>query len=191
MASLRSLGPAHLFCSFPNVSSPGYLGTAEQFPIPAFQHVFNPVYNDIGGTVPIDQSFQGTTATIAADVNRMNWPVYSILSSQPRNAVNPLGIYGDGPLDVGSLLVTHGRGFMLTIVNGYYNTPNNIAGSPPGWQFYRCFMATDAVEPGTQPAKVRMVFVAQRTVNLVQGGGFEFPLYNQSFPVQDFMALVS
>lgn len=146
MAQLWCTGPAHIFLSFTEqVESecalgtlPGnleYLGTAEVAPEITIIPVHKPVYNDLGGEVPFDQSFQGEYATISALLTRWNESVYQHLAARPRYIAGLAGTNALG--DTGTLALTEGK-YIGVSVFFPYTLKLAYTGMPGGYAFTSC-----------------------------------------------------
>jgi hypothetical protein len=181
MAQLFSTGPAHVYISdISGLASPSnalYLGTAEEAPVIEIIPKYEGVLNDIGGHTPFDVSYQGEMAQTGILLTRWNELTYDFLSSRPV----PGAIHGlNGPLDVGSLILTEGLQLGLWVVFSFSLKTAMAAGGMPFGYF---FPATIPVGPdkfeklGTKPRKINLLFWHLRLWDVATGN---FLLYTHN-----------
>jgi hypothetical protein len=171
MAQLYSTGPAHAYVG---IIGPGggttavsYLGTCEDAPRIELRPMWDPVFNDLGGKVPFDESFQGEEAFVNLDLNRYNEGVYAALAARPRPGQGTRGTMVFG--DVGALALTENYVFTLLIQFPYAVKAVMAAGGMPGgYRFPATVLAgPDQLFPlGTKPRKVNLMFHAIRVFNI-------------------------
>lgn len=179
MASPYVTGPAHIFCGLQTGGALLYLGTAERWPQVTIRPHYAPLFNDIGGGVPVDMCYDGEEAFTIADISRWNEPVYALLSARPRPSSGLLTPRGaDIAGDVGTLMVTEGHAYPVVVQFPYAAKPAYAAaGMPAGYRFPTSYLAgPDTLEPlGTTPSKRRLIWHHLRQYSAVAQA---FVLYN-------------
>ncbi len=161
-------GPCLFYVKLPDDSTPVFLGTSEARPLIAWQDIITPVYNDLGGTAPMDGQFQGDLAAVTATLNRFNGEVWSRLNQAPRyrasgSAQIPPGT--TGAYEQGAVMVQDGWAFPLWLRFPYSGSPSNILqGMPPGYFFPAAWLDKPKDdEVGSQVERLTVSFYCART----------------------------
>lgn len=174
-------GPAHVFVEV--TGGVAYLGTTERTPKILIRPAWEPLFNDIGGKVPFDMSYEGEEAFISGDFNRFNESVYADMAARASALSAPVrGI--DTPGNIGALMLTEKLTINLWMLFPYTAKPAmNPAGNamPSGYHFYATYLVgPDELEPlGTTPRKIRLIWHALRIFD-AQGN---FNLYDHDMSV--------
>lgn len=155
-----------------------HLGTAERFPQRREEAVWEPVFNDIGGKVPFDESFQGETAQLVVDLNRFNQTVLDLIRRVPDHGrgLRSTALGGHTRLAVGALLLQNGMAFEMWAQHSHYDTINAVADLPPGRYYPACkyIGCYEEESSGTQPRKCRLVVEPKRVWNASTKGFITF-----------------
>ncbi len=138
-----------------------YLGTTESSPNIDIPPAHRPTHHDLAGERPIDQSYQGRTATISGDFTRWNENVLALAVR-----ANPFSLDGtrglDAMDDIGALMLTEGYCYSLIMAQPFAAKPvYQKAGLPAGFRFLACFLSDEGwTQGGTKPKKIRLVWHA-------------------------------
>ena len=149
--------PGNNLLSYPNANQIDYLGTGEFAPDIIKQPKFDPVYNDIGGSLPFDYLFQGEEAAVPITLTKFNWNVLYKINALPDPTELP-GRYQS--YDIGSLMVTEGLAYALWCHFPYYSdkTIFSTANMVAGYHFFASWADSVVVSGGTKANKVRVNF---------------------------------
>lgn len=175
MSQLYCTGPAHVLVAFGG-SNPRYLGTAKISPQIELKPEYKPVFNDLGGDVPLDVSYLGEEALSQIDFTRWDESVYEIIAARPRsNAAATIG--ANTSLDVGTLVLTEGFGFIMYVLFPFATAKAAYSTLPAGYRFpASVFVGPDKMEQmGTHNMERLMVFRHLRIFNATTGA---FLLYD-------------
>lgn len=170
-ASLRSTFPVNLL-NYPSASAIDYIGTGEMAPDIIKQTKFDPVFNDLGGSLPWDYLFQGEEAVVPVNFTVFNWSVLSKLNAMPIPSGTP-GTFGTG--GVGTLMLTEGYAYHLWLHFPYYSykTIFSTASMVNGYHFWASFADSIVIQPGTKANKARVNFKCVRLYQPASvGNGF-------------------
>jgi hypothetical protein len=161
-----------------------FLGTCETPPTLQLNPQWEPIMNDIGGSMlPIDYSYQGEDAVLSGTLNKWNELVYKNLASHSLAQ----GVSGRGSelwKDVGTLAQLEAIAFQLYVHFPYsaaktiYGTTNSM---PVGYRCVACRLAGHSIGPGTRANRRQLVVHSDRAlletfVNTTSG----FTLYDHS-----------
>ena len=197
MASLWATGPAFIYAAPPtySIGSALFVGTCEQKPTFDVDFLFAPLMNDVAGDESMDEMYVGQRGTGSFSFGRFNYNVAEALANA--NPAAALAVAAGGgvsargglsvPGDIGSLMLTEGRNFVLYVVFPYYVKPAMGAGAPagmvPGYRFPGCMVSKHSPKMGTQPHSKTMIVNMKRifdpTVTNAYGYG-GFLLYDYS-----------
>lgn len=178
-AYIFDTGPIYCFIRVPTVGagpfqavgdlagSISFLGTCERFPQRREEAQWKPVYNDLGGEVPFDESYQGEVAMAVLDLNRCAQPVLDLVRAAPHHRRGAFGANAPGTqnrLAVGSLLLQNGLAFELWCQHSHFGTLNAVPGLPPGRYYPACkyLGCFEEESSGTLPRKCRLVVEPKR-----------------------------
>lgn len=176
MAQLFCTGPVLVYIGIPRGNSrvPAFLGTAEKAPQIIVNSEFEPVFNDIGGSmIPIAELFQGETAVVSMVLTRFNEATVQAVRSLvgPRPGFYPTGSYG-------TIMEQEGFTFPLYLRFPYVAKPS-MAGMVPGYRFWSAkFTGPLQVVPGTTALRKQIIFGCTRSWTLASS-----PLAGTALPV--------
>lgn len=179
----RSSFPNNTLLTLPAKANVDYVGTGEIAPDIIKQTKFDPVYNDLGGSLPWDYLFNGEEAVIPINLTVFNWSVVNKLDASPRPNGTP-GFYDANA--IGSLMMTEGLAYHMWLVFPYAASKAiySAAGMPAGYHFWASWCDSLVVQPGTKANKIR---INMRAVRLYQPAsiGNGFVLYDHSLALLD------
>ena len=160
-------------CAF-NVTiggSSSYLGTAETRPRILYRRQWEPVYNDIGGSVPFDMQYMGQDALVMADINKIDQKVLQQLQTLPDMSGGEFGVEAFGSM--GSLMVQEELAAQLSLTFPYGQGGEAAKPGtqlPSGMTFRAAWLlGPDDQQIGTVHEKVRVIFQCLRTYD--EGSG--------------------
>jgi hypothetical protein len=176
MSIAQVSGPAYLYISRLALSAIGtpattaqlyFLGTCETPPTLQLNPQWEPVMNDIGGSMlPIDYSYQGEDAVLSGTLNKWNETVYLNLASHAlAQTVAARG--SEKWSDIGSLAQVESLIFQLYVHFPYsaaktvYGTTNNM---PAGYRCVACRLAGHSIGPGTRAGRRQLVLHSDRAL---------------------------
>lgn len=188
MSTAQVSGPCYMYIARPTTtylktSELYFLGTCEQPPTIQLNPQWEPVMNDIGGSLlPIDYSYQGEDGLISGTLNKWNELVYRRLASHAlyqgisSRGVEYLGVPTSGGQlglggDIGKLSQTEDIAFRLIMhfpyaaktVFGGFTVATGLGGvMPAGYQFYSCRLAGHVIGPGTRANRRQLIIHADR-----------------------------
>lgn len=148
-----------------------YLGTCEQYPVASINAGWEPLFNDVGGSViPHDIVYQGEEAFIFMTLSRWNEGVYAALASRadPATALRQgVAFRGSNVAgEIGALMLNEVRTFTLWVTFPHSTKILNTTGQmPPGYRFFTCTLeGPDQLDPlgGTVPRKLNLTVHAWR-----------------------------
>lgn len=161
-------GPAGFYVT--TASGYNFLGTAETRPRILYRRIFEPVYNDVGGSIPFDMQYMGQDALVIADINKIDQAVLQELQTLP-DMGGTFGVEAFGSM--GSLMIQEGLAADLTLVFPYGQGGEAAkpgTGLPPGMTFPQAWLlGPDDQQIGTVHEKVRVIFQCLRTYD--EGSG--------------------
>lgn len=133
-----------------------YLGTAEKQPRIVVDSRFDPVFNDLGGTMtPLDYEFQGEEAVVSIVFTRWNEAVLRRIRSLPTPGAIP-GRNVNG--DLGRFMGLEGGTYPLYVQFPYATKPV-MAGMPLGYRFWAAYLQGPfEVMPGTTTLRKQLIF---------------------------------
>lgn len=183
-------GPVHVYVgasasgllTLPTLAETFYAGSGEIAPDIIKQVKYDPVFNDIAGSLPYDYLFQGEEAIVPITFTIWNWPRLSELNSAVNNS-NPGFEYA---YNVGTLMVTEGKAFQMWLQFPYYSYKAIFsgAGMPAGYHFYGVFVDSYVTMPGTKANKIRVNFRCVRVYQPASTGN-GFYLFNHSMALSN------
>ena len=121
----------------------------------------------MGGSKPVDYSWQGEEATISIVTTVFDYGIVQACMNRP----NELGTLGmNNASDMGSLMQLEGLTYPLWIVYPYapggpsWTTPKAAyAAMPPGRRYVSTFLWSPyRLTPGTKPKRLNLIFKAMR-----------------------------
>lgn len=156
MSKIFTTGPALMFLSY---GEPMYLGTAESPPDIDLIGGFEPVFNDLGGTVlPMDRIYEGEEAIISFVLNKYNQPALDIIQAVVGGKTMGRDTFGD----IGTIIGQEDRTFGFGMVFPYAAKPI-YSDMPAGYNFFSCFrIGPQGVRPGTRAKSHNLILRAQR-----------------------------
>lgn len=143
-----------------------FLGTCEQPPTLQLNPQWEPVMNDVGGSLlPIDYSYQGEDGLISGTLNKWNELIYTFISSH--------GLAQGGTArgtelwsDIGTLSQVEGISLQVWIQFPYASkTPYAAQGMPGGYHFKSCRLAGHVIGPGTRAGRRQLILHADRSLS--------------------------
>jgi hypothetical protein len=175
------------------VTSPQFLGTAEQTPQAEIRRQYHPAYNDLAGAVPFDLNFLGEDAIFAIDLTRWDERVYARLASSPQqtgaipaagstsarggyNAVNGMGIL---QAHEGNTITVY-----MAFPYGFSSSPANAAGvgfgMPGGYRWHGGCLINDKLhQMGSKHRKLHLTFQFSPVYDYRD---YSFRLYDHDVP---------
>lgn len=177
MAQLYSTGPAHTFVQ-KGTNPPAYLGTAKISPVIEVKPSWEPVYNDLSGKVPMDMAFMGEEAMTQVELTRWNNNIYYQLAARPQSFSTQEAPGLNGPLDIGSLMLTEGLNFTFYVLFPFFRK-KAYASLPAGYRFPGSYLVgpDKHQQMGTHPKELFLLFHHLRLFNPLTG---QFLLYDQN-----------
>lgn len=162
MAQIWSTGPVHIFVGTGGTSNfsgrsltPAFLGRAEKAPQIVENPLYEPVFNDAGGQMePIDELFQGVTASVSVVLTQWNEAVLRSLSAVGQPGSTGVTAFGQPMAQFGLTYPVYLL-FQNAALPGY-------AGMPGGYRFWSCKMVNHQVMPGTTAQRHQFVWDAKR-----------------------------
>lgn len=175
----RSTFPANTLLTYPSAGNIDYLGTGEIAPDFIKQPKFDPVFNDLGGSLPWDYLFQGEEALIPLTLTVWNQSVANKVAALPL-ANGTEGSYAAN--DIGTLMITEGCAYHMWLHFPYYSNKSifQTAGMLAGYHLWAAWADGPLVySGGTKANKVRINFKGAR---LYQGAstGNGWKLYDHT-----------
>lgn len=156
-AAVNSTFPANPLLTYPQKSEIRFVGTGEIAPDIIKQTKFDPVFNDIGGSLPFDYLFQGEEALIPITLTKFNWTVLTRMNSMPNPRSGQPGYYQ--ATDTGTLMVTEGLAYHFWMHFPYYSNKTifSTAGMVAGYHFWATWTEGPfVVQGGTKANKIRL-----------------------------------
>lgn len=189
MSMAYETGPVHVYVgaslvsvlTLPTKAQTFYLGTGEIAPDIIKQVKFDPVFNDLGGSLPWDYLFQGEEAVVPINLTVFNWAILNDLNAAITNTPG-----FNAASEIGTLMVTEGYSFHLFLQFPYYSykaifsTANMVA----GYHFYAAFVDSVVIQPGTKANKARINFKCVRVYQPASTGN-GFTLFTNSMALLD------
>jgi hypothetical protein len=163
MAKIFTTGPALMYI---NYGSWLYLGTAESPPDIDLIGGFDPVYNDLGGTVlPFDRIYEGEEAVISFVLNRYVQASLDIIQAVIGSKTIGTDTFGD----TGSIIGQEDRTFQYGMLFPYA-AKALYTDMPRGYKFFSCFrIGPQGVRPGTRAKAHNLILRAQRYTTMRPG----------------------
>lgn len=167
MAKLWTTGPVLMYAGVGGSASSRsilFLGTGEEAPEINLHREYEPVRNDLSGTVlPMDETYEGQEAMVSVVMNRFNW--LTLLRCQTASEANfgSLTPGSDVAGAIGSLMAQEGQTFPLYCVFPYA-TRASMATMPLGYRFWSAKMiGPDNIKGGTRNKKIHCQFKCMRS----------------------------
>ncbi len=171
MSTPQCSGPAFIYIArlapgtVPTTAQLYFLGTCEQPPTMQFNPQWEPIMNDIGGSLlPIDYSYQGEDGLVSGTLNKWNETVYLRLASHGLAQ----GVAARGSelwSDIGTISQVEGITFE-TWMHFPYSAAKTVYGTtnfmPAGYRFLACRLAGHVIRPGTRANRRQLIFHADR-----------------------------
>lgn len=193
MSQAYETGPVHAYVgasatsilTLPTKAETFYAGSGEIAPDIIKQTKYDPVFNDIAGSLPYDYLFQGEECIVPMNFTVFNWGRMTDLNS----AINNTNPGFDYAYDVGTLMLTEAKAFHLFLQFPYYTYKasvfvNSSGDMPAGYHFYGTFVDSYVVQPGTKANKIRINFRCVRVYQPASTGN-GFYLFNHSMALFD------
>ena len=185
MSMAYETGPVHAYVgasatsilTLPTLAETYYVGSGEIAPDIIKQVKFDPVFNDIAGSLPYDYLFQGEECIVPLNFTVFNWARMLELNSAVNNSDDGF----DYAYNVGTLMLTEAKAFHLFLQFPYYTYKAifSSASMPAGYHFYGSFVDSLVVQPGTKANKARVNFRCVRVYQPASTGN-GFYLFNHS-----------
>lgn len=164
MAKLYTTGPVHIFVGCGgsvNAKQVLYLGTGQEAPDIEIQREFEPVKNDIGGTMlPMDRVYEGQEAMISVALNRIKLTTLHAMQSIRLGGLTP----GIETVDtIGTAICQEGWTYPTFLVFPYQAAKASMADLPAGYRFWSTFLqGPDRIKPGTRVKQVHVLIRCMR-----------------------------
>jgi hypothetical protein len=164
---LHSTGPIFIWAAIPTgtplpTGTPQQLGTCEQWPVDSRQYSWEPVPNDLAGSmIPLDSQYMGQIESLSLEINRFNNDVIEVMAAAPSPGGDiPVPGY-DGQLSRGLFLNQNVQGFQVWFQFSYFGTPAAPPDLPPGIYYPNCqFVSVGDPQQGTKYWKQHLEIVA-------------------------------
>ena len=155
-------GPVGFYVTTDNGTQ--YLGTAQTKPRILWRRIFEPVYNDVGGSIPFDMQYMGHDALVIADINKIDQSVLETLQQMPMISAP----FGEEPFgSMGTLMIQEGKAATLALVFPYGGGGEAAKPGtklPSGVTFEAAWLlGPDDQQVGTVHEQVRVIFQCLRT----------------------------
>lgn len=172
MATTQVSGPAFIYIArqLPAATPTGaqlfFLGTCEQPPSLQLNPQWEPIMNDVGGSLlPIEYTYQGEDGLLSGVLNKWNEAVYAALATHGLlgQIAQSLGRGADLWSDIGTMAQLEGITFQTFLHFPYASkTPNAAQSMPNGYRFLACRLASHVIGPGTRAGRRQLIIHTDR-----------------------------
>lgn len=163
-----------------------YLGTCEVAPAIEIRRHYKPIYYvPMGKAVPYDVLYEGQDAIISMTLTNWSEILYAVIGGR-MNQIAGGGLRGvDRCNAIGSMVNSEGMALRLWLQFPYAAKPVFAANAMvPGYAFYQVrLLGPDTIDPGTKPAKLRLVWHATKVFDPATGDQYLFDHDMSAVPI--------
>ncbi len=183
MTQVYDTGAVFVYAGIGAQGSPVFVGTGERAPKQRNMRGWEPVFNDLAGTVdPFEELYEGQWCFVTVRLTRWNYAVMDVLQSTPFTLGAGGGAGTDALGDVGMAMQLEGALYPLWVLYDYglggrFPKLAMIDGAmPPGRRYLGVKLeGPDEVTTGTQANMIDLVWKAKRIYDPTTGN---FLLYD-------------